>query len=190
MSQLIFISHPAVVIDAATPVPRWHLTDDGIALIRVFAGHQVMQATRSVWASTETKAIEGAGILAAHFGLGVQIDPGLDENDRSATGFLPPVEFQSMADKFFATPEISVRGWERAVDAQARIAHAFERITTSIPAHDIAIVGHGGTGTLLYCHLAGLAIDRRHDQPDQGHFWRYDLTNRQPVHSWQIMKAD
>ena len=23
---------------------------------------------------------------------------------------------------------------------------------------DIAIVGHGGTGTLLYCHLAGVAI--------------------------------
>jgi broad specificity phosphatase PhoE len=28
---------------------------------------------------------------------------------------------------------------------------------------DLAIVGHGGTGALLYCHLAGLPISRSYD---------------------------
>ena len=33
-----------------------------------------------------------------------------------------------MADAFFAKPEESVRGWERAVDAQARVAAAVDDI--------------------------------------------------------------
>ena len=42
----------------------------------------------------------------------------LHENDRSATGYLPPNQFEAMADRFFAEPQASVLGWERAVDAQ------------------------------------------------------------------------
>lgn len=36
------------------------------------------------------------------------------ENDRSSTGFLPPEEFEVVADAFFAQPGVSVRGWETA----------------------------------------------------------------------------
>jgi hypothetical protein len=51
-------------------------------------------------------------------------------------------------------------------DAQSRIVRAVELAVSQTPERvDIAIVGHGGTGTLLYCHLAGVAIDRRYDQP-------------------------
>ena len=50
-------------------------------------------------------------------------------------------------------------GWEPAADAQARIVGAVEQAILQTPEHvDIAIVGHGGTGTLLYCQLAGVAI--------------------------------
>jgi broad specificity phosphatase PhoE len=50
---------------------------------------------------------------------------------------------------------------------------------------DVAIVGHGGVGTLLLCRLAGLPIDRAHDQPGQGHYWSYDASNRHLMHGWQ-----
>ena len=50
--------------------------------------------------------------------------PGIGENDRSATGFLPREEFWATADLFFAHPTESIRGWERAIDAQARIVAA------------------------------------------------------------------
>lgn len=78
-----------------------------------------------------------------------------------------------MADAFFAQPETSVRGWERACDAQARIvgrvdAH-LERIIPQ--GARVLFVGHGAVGTLLKCHLAGWAINRRHDQPAGGGFW-------------------
>ena len=110
----------------------------------------------------------------------------LGENDRSATGFLPPAEFERVADQFFGSPDKSIRGWERAVDAQSRIVRAVEEIgakdkTTGA----IAIVAHGAVGTLLYCHLAGEPIARRWDQPPNGggNFYPFTLAPR-AVHSW------
>jgi broad specificity phosphatase PhoE len=59
-------------------------------------------------------------------------------------------------------------GWEPAADAQARIVHAVEQIISQASDDgDIAIIGPGGTRTLLYCHLAGVPISRRHEQPAQ-----------------------
>ncbi len=166
---MIFVSHPEVVIDPAVPVPRWHLSELGIARMRRFAAG--LARPGAVWASTETKAIEAAGIVAARFGLGVQVHAGLDENDRSATGYLPPEEFQAAADRFFAHPDLSFRGWERARDAQRRVVAAWSEITAMT--QDAVLVGHGGTGTLLWCHLTGHTIDRRFDAPRQGCMWRW-----------------
>jgi broad specificity phosphatase PhoE len=185
MRAFHFITHPDVVIDPERPVRRWHLSEAGIARMRSFAATAEMRAVGSVWASTETKEIEGAGILAGALGLPVSVHKGLDENDRSATGFLLPDEFQRVADAFFARPDESVRGWERAVDAQRRVVAAFDAIAAASAAGDIAVVAHGGVGTLLYCHLAGVAISRRHDQPFQGHFWSHDLDTRRMLHAWR-----
>ncbi len=165
---VIFISHPEVIVDPARPVTRWQLSDTGIARMRDFAERI---APTAIWASAETKAIEAAGILAAAHGMPVHVDHALHENDRSATGFLPPAEFEAMADAFFANPNERVRGWESAAAAQARIVAAWDRIRAQ---GDAAIVAHGAVGTLLLCHLRGLPISREYDQPSQGHFWRLD----------------
>jgi hypothetical protein len=47
-----------------------------------------------VWASTETKAIDSAGLRAARFGLAVNVHPDLGEYDGAVAGFLPPNEFE------------------------------------------------------------------------------------------------
>ncbi|WP_426955417.1 histidine phosphatase family protein [Muricoccus radiodurans] len=166
-----FITHPEVMVDPAVPVPRWGLAEVGIRRMRALAAAFAAAGVRpaAVWASTEAKAIEGAGLLAARFGLGVRVLEELGENDRSATGYLPPPEFQAMADAFFARPEESVRGWERAVDAQARIVAAVRAVRAESPAGDLAIVAHGGVGALLRAWLAGAPISRSWDQPAQGH---------------------
>jgi len=189
LSTICFITHPEVVIDPTVPVPRWHLSEIGIARMRAFASSPAMASIRTIWASTETKAIEGAGIVAARHALPVSVHAGLDENDRSATGFLPPEEFQRTANAFFANPNVSVRGWERAVDAQRRVVAAFDAITAAPSEGDIAIVGHGGVGTLLYCHLAGRPISREHDQPAQGHYWTYALQSRSMLHGWRSIST-
>ncbi len=183
--MILYACHPEVAMDPAVPVPRWHLSDVGVHRMRTFAATQ--QRPDAVWASTECKAIEAAGIVAARFGLPVQVHPGLDENDRSSTGYLPPDQFQAAADAFFAAPDLSYQGWERAVDAQARVAAAWDGIV-GMPGR-IVIVGHGGTGTLLMCHLAKLPISRAHDVPRQGCYWAWDLSAGQLVHGWRALET-
>ena len=65
--------------------------------------------------------MEAAEILSAPLGIVPEVRARMGENDRSATGFLPGPDFEAMADRFFAQPDQSAEGWERAVDAQARI---------------------------------------------------------------------
>jgi broad specificity phosphatase PhoE len=114
--------------------------------------------------------------------------PDLGENDRSATGYLPPAEFELMADQFFAQPTESIRGWETAQDAQHRIVAAVDQIanlsSTNFP---VAIVSHGAVGTLLLCHLNGWAIDRKHDQPGTGggNYFRFDADTGVVEHGWR-----
>ncbi|WP_019998013.1 histidine phosphatase family protein [Aureimonas ureilytica] len=186
MATLFFVSHPEVVVDPSVPIERWHLQPSGIERMRHFAGRETLSGLRQVWASTETKAIEAAGILAARWGLGVRVLAELGENDRSATGFLPPAEFERVADAFFAEPQTSVRGWERAVDAQSRILGAVRGIVQQHDGTgDLAIVAHGAVGTLLFCALAGRAISRAEDQPFQGHVWSADLPDLTIRHGWE-----
>ena len=185
MPAVFFISHPEVVIEPGTPIERSCLSAAGIDRMRAFAALPMTVDIGAVWTSTEAKAIEAAGILGAALGLGTQVAEDLGEDDRASTGFLPPSEFERTADAFFAQPEASVRGWERAVDAQARVHRAVSRIAASHANGDLAIVAHGAVGTLLFCMLSGNPIDRSFDQPFQGHFWRASLPDLRPIEGWK-----
>jgi broad specificity phosphatase PhoE len=166
------------------PVDRWGLSDRGLARMRRFCADPVVGEVRTVWASGETKAIEAAEVLAAHLGLGVGIVPELGENDRSATGYLPPEEFEAVADAFFASPDQSIRGWERAIDAQRRIRTAVDGILAGHEDGDIAIVSHGAVGTLLLTSYLNQPIDRKYDQPFQGHYWTLDIPTLTICNGW------
>lgn len=140
---------------------------------------------RRVVSSSERKAVETAEVLARHLHLTVEVRERMHENDRSATGFLLPPEFESVAGQFFANPYDSVRGWERAIDAQRRIVSEVEAVLGTGDAGDIAFVGHGGVGTLLLLHLSGREISREADQPaGGGNYFAYDIGARRLVHGW------
>jgi broad specificity phosphatase PhoE len=188
MPTVFFITHPEVVVDPNIPVPQWRLSERGIARMTAFAASSRLASVAAIWSSAEVKAVEAAAILAAKLGLTASIEPDLHENDRSATGFLPPDEFERMADAFFAKPEQSIRGWERAIDAQARIVNAVKRILAAHAQGNIAFVAHGGVGTLLQCHLLGEAISRRFDQPSQGHVFAFDLATLKVIHGWKKLE--
>lgn len=149
-----------------------------------------VRGVRSIFSSGERKACDGAQILSEGLGLsGYSVVADLRENDRSATGFLEAREFEATVDVFFAWPQTSVRGWEPAADAQARIVRAVERVISLAPDNgDVAIVGHGGTGALLYCHLAEAPISRRHEQPptNGGNWFGFDSVRRKLLNpGWQ-----
>lgn len=184
--RLVFVSHPNVVVSADVPVPRWPLSERGRERMRLGLSQPWVRAVSAIYCSEEQKAIDSADILGAHRGLSVARVATLGENDRSSTGFLPPSEFEQMADAFFAEPAVSVRGWERAIDAQRRIVDAVSAIASSDSSdRTIAIVSHGAVGTLLYCHLAQEAINRRRDQPANGGGNCYSFTIAPPqVFGW------
>jgi broad specificity phosphatase PhoE len=185
--KLIVITHSDVAIDPDVPVARWRLNDRGIQRMRGFAGSNVLNDVGAIWSSSEAKAIESAGILAARFGVGINVDAGLGENDRTATGYLPAPEFEKVADAFFRHPDESIRGWERAVDAQSRIRAAVGRIASNHRHGDLAIVAHGAVGTLLLCDCLRQPISRSADQPFQGHYWVATLPAFEVVHPWKAI---
>jgi broad specificity phosphatase PhoE len=170
------------------PVPRWPLSERGRERMRAGLRQPWVRELGAIYCSSEQKAIDGAAILGGHLSLGFEVLPDLGENDRSATGFLPPDEFERVADEFFANPEDSVRGWERALDVQSRIVRAVHYIAENDASQGaIAIVSHGAVGTLLYCHLAGKAIDRRWDQPANGggNYFAFTLSPRRARSWWR-----
>jgi broad specificity phosphatase PhoE len=183
-----FITHPNVVISKNVPVTRWPLSELGRTRMLKFLSHPWVANIASIYSSTEQKSIDCASILAEHLSLPFVRVQELGENDRSSTGFLPPEEFELVANEFFAKPEVSVRGWERAIDAQQRVVSAVEQLLANDHAAGIAaIVSHGAVGTLLYCALTARAIDRKWDQPPNGggNYFLFSLAPRDVCSWWR-----
>lgn len=189
MSIVHFITHPEVVIDPTIPVPDWPLSPVGRERMRRAVLEQPwFRDVRALFSSAERKARDAAAIIAEHLCLQPIVIQGLGENDRSATGYLPRREFEAVADEFFARPEESVRGWERAADAQCRIVAAVEQAVALAPAEgDSAILSHGAVGALLLCHLRGVPIARTEDQPGDGGgcVYSFDAASRRLLCGWR-----
>jgi len=187
--RIVFLTHAQVVIDPDRPVPDWELSPLGLARHRAFAPDPALAGVGAVWCSDERKARDGAAIHAAHLGLTPRILPALAENDRSTTGYLPPEDFERMADAFFARPDRQVRGWERARDAQARIVAAVQTVAArSAGTADILIVSHGAVGALLRAALLGRPISRAEDQPaGGGNYFVIDLPDWTTHPDWRTI---
>jgi broad specificity phosphatase PhoE len=184
-----YLTHPQVKIEPAVPVPSWGLSDVGRMRTEALANAGWLSKTTQIVSSGERKAIETAAIIAGQLKVTVEVRDAMHENDRSATGFLAPDEFESVADQFFAHPLVSIRGWERAIDAQLRIVREVERVLARNRSGDVLFVGHGAVGTLLFCHYSGLAIDRAHDQPaGGGHCFALVKDRRRVLHPWRRME--
>ncbi|MBU1304088.1 MAG: phosphoglycerate mutase family protein [Alphaproteobacteria bacterium] len=165
----LYVTHPQVRIDANVPVPLWGLSELGRQRAQSFAASGIVPKGAMIFSSRESKAMELADILAEATGALVLTDHLMGENDRSATGFLPPSLFEATADRFFAHPDQSADGWERAIDAQRRIVATVQTALGSVPKGTPAVFcGHGAVGTLLKCHVSGRSIDRREDQSRHG----------------------
>ncbi|MEJ6395373.1 histidine phosphatase family protein [Gymnodinialimonas sp. 2305UL16-5] len=191
MTQIArYLTHPQVAIDPHVPVPDWGLSEIGRARIERLAAAKPWAETTKIVSSAERKAVETAEILQAAWGGTLQIRDAQHENDRSATGFLPPDKFEAAADAFFATPTRSFRGWETAEAAQKRITTEVAACLSDHSQGDILFVGHGAVGTLLYCALSGQAIDRRYDQPGGGgNVIAFTLPQRQVQHHWRPLES-
>lgn len=188
--RLYYVSHPEVAVDPATPVPDWGLSPAGRARAEALAASGWPGRPARLVASPERKAQETARLLAR--GAPFATHPAMGEIDRSATGYVPHARHEALADALFADPGASAAGWETARAAQARIARAYAGCAAAAEgpdAGDLVLVGHGGVGTLLWCHLTGRAIARGEDQPGGGHVWALALPGHAVLHPWRRFEA-
>lgn len=191
MPILHFITHPEVIIDPFVPVPDWPLSPKGVRRMSLALEKPWMSRLGAVFSSAERKATDAARLVTDRFDFQPIIVAELGENDRFATGYLPKAEFEATADLFFAHPESSVRGWERAVDAQSRIVTALERVIAEAPRRgNIAVISHGGVGALLLCHLKRVPISRAEDQPGAGGgcVYSFDIDTRALITGWHSIE--
>jgi broad specificity phosphatase PhoE len=191
MASIIFITHPEVVIDPEVPITQWPLNAVGRARMEHFARMLAGQDVSAVYASTERKATDGAAIVAENLGLAYTMDEDLGENDRSSTGYIAPPEFWDVVREFFGRPHESIRGWERAIDAQTRIVSIIGRIlredeTTG----DIVVVSHGAVGCLLTAHLQKVEIGKesRPQHPGGGCFIVIDRDSFTLTQDWRAIE--
>jgi broad specificity phosphatase PhoE len=191
MASLVFITHPEVVIDPDRPIPEWPLNAIGRARMVRFADMLENRDVSAVYASTERKARDGAAIVAERLRLSYAADGALSENDRSSTGYIAPPEFWEVVREFFGRPHESIRGWERAIDAQARIVNAVGRIAREDETSgDIVIVSHGGVGCLLTAHLQRVEIgqESRPQHPGGGCFIVIDRASFMLTQDWRTIE--
>ena len=190
MSIVHFITHPEVTIDPAVPVPDWTLSPVGTRRMQLAMTRWWPGGVRAVFSSAERKARDAADIMAGHLQLSPVVIEQLGENDRSATGYLPPAELEAVADQFFAFPDVSARGWNALSmpggSSPRSIAPPMANAT--VPGADaMAVVAHGGVGALLLCHLKGVPISRRADQPGNGggNVYTFDAATRALLSGWR-----
>jgi broad specificity phosphatase PhoE len=189
--RLLFVTHTEVVIDPDAPIESWPLSDRGRERMTHLAEALSGAGVTAVWSSAERKAIDGAEILGRRLGLAPEVDAGLGENDRSATGYIAPPEFWDVVRAFFASPNDSVRGWETARDAQARIVAAVDHVLSAEPAGRVVIVSHGGVARLLSAHVQGCLIGEE-DRPTHPGGGSYRLLGGEPLRplsGWRDIEA-
>ncbi|WP_242091262.1 histidine phosphatase family protein [Curtobacterium sp. DN_7.5] len=175
-----FVTHAEPVVEPRRPIGSWGLSAVGRARAAAWRA-----PVARVIASPERKAVETAELVAG--GGSVEQDPALIEVDRSATGYLPFDEFDAVVDAFFDRPTESVRGWERAVDAQERIVEAVRALAGPGAGPGagggVVLVSHGAVGALLLASLTGEPVARTHEQPGMGSVLTLD-----PV-SWRLLSG-
>lgn len=181
-----WVSHPEVIVDPAARIQEWGLSPVGRARAARVAA--LFPQPLRIVSSSERKALDTAGVIAGQWGTEFEVDEDLGEMDRSATGYLDPSEFEPTVDAFFAEPQRSVRGWERAVDAQSRVERAVRRIAAETPDRSVAFVAHGGVGALLLASLRGERISRALDQPAMGSTFTFDAQDWTALSSWEHVR--
>jgi broad specificity phosphatase PhoE len=185
MTKLIYVTHPSVIFSQEIPIDQWGLSEKGKEEAKNLVEMSFWNEVDVLYSSTETKAYELADIIKAKFNIDYEKFDELKEADRSSTGALPLEEYMQGVRQAYLNPDIGFSGWESHRLMMQRNSIKVEEIMEKHKDQTVAIIGHGGAGTVLKCYIKGIEPDFAEDPKITGCFWICDWDNKKIIQDWQ-----
>ena len=127
MRKLVLVRHSMPKIWPDKPASAWRLSALGRERSELLASRLRGLSPSVVWSSREPKAVETAEIVAASFGVPVQVADGLEEHHRDNVPFFPTAgDFEAAVERFFDNPDRLTLGSETAEQARDRMSAAID----------------------------------------------------------------
>lgn len=183
MSKLYFITHPSVLIDKHAPIDQWQLSEKGIEETKRLLKLNFWKNIKAIYSSPEKKAVQVAEMAVNKYSFGLKRESCLSEIDRSSTGFMEYDIYMETMTEFYNNPKIEVNGWESAENATNRIVDCVTKIMNS-NTENVAIIGHGATGTLLACHLFNKLPTLTEDPQGTGQYMIVNWDEKKILNKW------
>ena len=153
MPYLYLIRHPKTHVDPSRQAHEWALSDQGRAQVNMLIEAPFWKHVKSLYSSSQPKAMEPARAIGQRYDIPVTSLPGLAEVRRGTEIYHSTGDYNAILDKFFSSPDFSVQGWERAGEAVARFKQAIQEIISKHPGQSVAVLSHGMILTLYTAML-------------------------------------
>ena len=145
MTRVYLIRHAETVCTADDPA-LWPLSERGEEQARMLGAQSFWDEVKAIISSDEFKAVSTVQTIAFDRKIPLYMHGGLRELHRTP-GWIE--DYEARVLEVFQKPALSIAGWERAADAQARMLAAFEELLTKYDQTPIAIVSHAMVLALL-----------------------------------------
>lgn len=185
MAKLIFVTHPEVKIDPNVPREQWELSEKGKEELQDLLQKDIWNNVRSIYTSKENKAHSVAEEIAKKFNLKVNQIEGLEEVNRTSTGFIDDEKYRFAIEDFYLHPADSYKGWETAYEATERIKKCIDELTANSDDEGFYIlIGHAMVGSCLSCFVRGIDPTFNEDNNILASYIEIDWTNKKIIQDW------
>ena len=131
----------------------WPLSERGEEQARLLGGQSFWDEVKAIVTSDEPKAIATVSRIAFERQIPMFTNPNLRELKRTP-GWLE--DYEARVLEVLQKPALSIGGWERAADAQARMVACFDELVKKFDPRPFVIVSHGMAISLLLASLQNM----------------------------------
>lgn len=122
MTTLIFITHPAVVIDRGVPIDQWPLSQAGLEDLSRLLQKDFWGSVDKIYSSSEPKASTVAETVSREKDIALTVDYKRDcLGEIQNRTFIEPSKFEDAVAAWYKSPNDKPNGRESVIDAQKRI---------------------------------------------------------------------
>jgi broad specificity phosphatase PhoE len=145
MTKIFLVRH-AETEQSHDDATLWPLSDHGEKQVQSLAQQPFWSEVKAIIASDEPKAVSTVDRIAFERKIPLFVHPGLRELKRTPEWI---EDYEARVLEVCQHPALSIGGWERAADAQARILATVDELIAKYDPEPFAIVSHGMVLSLL-----------------------------------------